>query len=200
MGTTTKMAIPYPEATGLVKDGWEDMKDIATQVDAKSGLVLLNTTSFSAVSSQNLQYFSTNYDNYKIIAKFTAFSGNPDIRARMSASGVDATTGDYNFGSRYIRSTGAGGDIQGNGQTSLLFGYGVTTNPQDTQIDINIISPFLAERTGFIINSVNNDATSWLAIAGSGAYRVSTSYNGITIYPSTGTMTGVASVFGYNKG
>jgi len=65
MPTTTKMAIPYPSSTDLVKDGATNMGSMATQIDAKTGLILLNTTSFSAVSSQSINdVFSATYDHY----------------------------------------------------------------------------------------------------------------------------------------
>ena len=87
MGTTTKMAIPYPEATGLVKDGWEDMKDIATQVDTKTGLVLINTTTFSAVSSQSINtVFNTNYNYYKISFDCTLSATDVALNFRLRVS------------------------------------------------------------------------------------------------------------------
>ena len=62
MGNTPNNNFPYPEATGLVKDGWEDIKDLADSIDTKlgvyapstPGLVKINTTSFSAVARVSL--------------------------------------------------------------------------------------------------------------------------------------------------
>lgn len=109
MGTTTKMAIPYPEATGLVKDGWEDMKDIATQVDAKSGLVLLNTTTFTAAASVSLptNTFSSNYQFYYLQGIIYADS---TVSIRLRASGTDNTTAssyEREFGTADAGTTGA---------------------------------------------------------------------------------------------
>jgi 4-hydroxy-3-methylbut-2-enyl diphosphate reductase IspH len=72
---------PTPVQTDLVKDGWEAIKDLGDAIDttlgvyADPGLVLLNTTSFSAVASQSVNdVFSATYDNYKIIVTNTICS------------------------------------------------------------------------------------------------------------------------------
>jgi len=203
--TTTNYGWTIPNDDELVKNGAAAIRTLGQAIDTTAaasfapGLIHINTTTFSAVSAQNLQYFSSNYDNYKIILNFTASSANAMIRYRMSASGVDATTTDYNTGLRYIRSTGSGGDTQGNNSNYGILGYIASGNPEDTRITFDIISPFLAERTGLTINGPGYDTVSWLTYVGSSAYRVSTSYNGITIYPSTGTLSGTATIFGYRK-
>jgi hypothetical protein len=208
MPNTTNYSFPTPADTDLVKNGADAIRDLGDAVDTamntalgtkKAGMVLLNTTSFSAVASQNLQFFSSTYDNYKIIVKFSAFSGDGSIRYRMSASGVDATGSNYNTGLRYIYSVGSPGDTQDNNQTSGNLTPFRNANPQDTKIVLDVVSPFLAERTGVIFSGNANDGVQWMSIIGTSAHRVSTSYDGITFFPTTGTMTGIVSVYGYNK-
>lgn len=97
MPTSTKMLIPYPSSSDLVKDGATNMGSMATQIDAKTGLILLNTTSFSAVSSVSLpaSTFSTTYNRYQIILVITASSASATINARFRTAGVDYATGTY---------------------------------------------------------------------------------------------------------
>jgi len=97
MATTTKMAIPYPASTDLVKDGATNMQSLATQVDNKSGLILISTTSFSAVSSVSLpaSTFTTTFDRYKIDFKALTSIAGTDIDGRLRASGTDASGTDY---------------------------------------------------------------------------------------------------------
>ncbi len=65
-----------------------------------SGLVLLNTTSFSAVSSQSVNdVFSATYENYFLLVRTTASSDNINIRMRVSGSD-DSTSNYHNLGLR----------------------------------------------------------------------------------------------------
>ena len=206
--TTPNYGWTVPTSTDLVKDGATAIETLGDAIDAsmntalgtkKAGMVLLNTTSFSGVSSQNITAFSSDYSNYKMVVKFSAFSTSLDVRLRLSASGVDDTSSNYNFGYRYVRSSGAGGDVQNNLLSYLLIGYGVSAQPEDCRFTADIVSPFLAERTSVMGSGTWNDATSWLSVTGAGAHRVSTSYNGISLLASTGTFSGIVSIYGYNK-
>ena len=72
MGTTTNNGWTYPESTDLVKDGATAIQTLADDIDttlgvyADPGLVLLNTTSFSGVTSVSsaAATFSSTYTNY----------------------------------------------------------------------------------------------------------------------------------------
>jgi hypothetical protein len=166
-----------------------------------TGLVLLNTTSFSAVASQNIaNVFSATYDSYSIV--FT-FSGSTSAKAafRVSSSGSPITTSTYSF--KTI--------LSGTNSDSVL----QTRNPSTTYIEIGDITsaatsgyvggsmtvsnPFTANRTG--IAGVCNSATTgdvFLSIFG-GVNSNNTSYDGFALTCSTGTITGSVSVYGYKK-
>lgn len=194
MGTTTKMAIPYPEATGLVKDGWEDMKDIATQVDAKSGLVLLNSTSFSAVSSQSLpaNTFSSTFQNYKIIYVFTA-STSQNHTLRLRASGTDATGANYNTKGSLSGSPGAVSNINNAGTTNWFDFAGSSA----IIIEVDLYKPNEASTTlgsGFhYADGTGNSRRVHLD------HGLSTAYDSLSLIASTGNMTGVVRAYGYNQ-
>lgn len=199
MGTTTKMAIPYPEATGLVKDGWEDMKDIANQVDAKSGLVLLNTSSFTSSSGVVVTQFNANYENYRAIFRIDAHnttSGNHNLRMRSGAT--DATGSDYFCGGffSYANSASSNSFAQ-NAQTTLNVGSGVTTATMMYYV-FDFITPFLAKKTGisgqvWAENSTYSYGAQWNAV-----HNLATSYDGFNLYPAAGTLTGKVAIYGYN--
>jgi hypothetical protein len=76
MGNTANNNWPYPESTDLVKDGATAIENLADAIDttlgvfvpSNPGLTLINTTSFTGVSSQSINdVFSATYDNYRII-------------------------------------------------------------------------------------------------------------------------------------
>jgi hypothetical protein len=104
MGTTTNNGWTYPESTDLVKDGATAIQTLADDIDttlgvyADPGLVLLNTTSFSAVASQSVNdVFSSTYDNYRIVCEFSS-STDQEIFFRLRASGADLTSNVYRIG------------------------------------------------------------------------------------------------------
>lgn len=198
MGTTTKMAIPYPEATGLVKDGWEDMKDIATQVDAKSGLVFISTTSFSAVSSQSINnVFTSNFDHYRIIVGIeTSSNTGTQVALRLRASGTDTTT-NYASNGWYLQLNGASSGAEGS-QTGFL-GVGYTSGVNSWSYFIgDVLYPNVARQTGLVGIDMRSDAYGTFR---SGIQTGTTQFDGVTIYPAntTPTFTGKVTIYGYNK-
>jgi hypothetical protein len=71
---TPNYSWPVPTSTDLVKDGATAIEALGDAIDAtvfalpSGGLTLINTTSFSGVSSQSVNdVFSTTYKNYKIL-------------------------------------------------------------------------------------------------------------------------------------
>jgi hypothetical protein len=73
MGNTANNNWPYPESTDLVKDGATAIENLADAIDttlgvfvpSNPGLTLINTTSFSGVSSISLpaSTFTSTYRN-----------------------------------------------------------------------------------------------------------------------------------------
>ena len=72
----------------------------ATVTGAPQGLVHINTTTFSAVSSVSVNNcFTSAYENYLILGNVIGTAGT-SIAARLRASGTDATT---NYGDQYVQ-------------------------------------------------------------------------------------------------
>jgi hypothetical protein len=198
MPTTTKMGIAYPASTDLVKDGATNMGTIATTVDAKTGLVLLNTTSFSAVASQSINdVFNANFDNYRIVLEATT-SVNATIDMRMRVGGADNSSANY----WNNRTLGSGSTPQSFGATSAdtsflrvgEFESGINSGSYD------IFSPFKTQLTSIVgINQYRYVTFYQHSVMKTGQMTVTTSYTGFTLLPNAGTITGTVSVYGYNK-
>lgn len=200
MGTTTKMAIPYPASTDLVKDGATAMQSLATQVDAKSGLVLLNTTSFSAVSSQSINdVFSTNYTNYRIVTSFTG-TLQGDLYLRLRVSSTDNTSNNYYFAKMGYAYNNAAVNFGPNALSSYFI-VGGTNGSGMSSVDITVYEPFTALNTGFTSNWQTrvDGANVFASGANGGQMSVTTSYTGFSLVPASGSITGSVSVFGFNK-
>jgi len=202
MATTTNYGWTTPDDTALVKDGASAIRALGTAIDTsmntalgtkKSGLVLLNTTSFSAVASQSINtVFSATYDYYRIIVNFQpSASGFP--RLRLRASGTDATSADYSWQQLLFSNTSVSAE-RNTGDTTWNLS-GTSGANQSMYLQIEIYNPFATVNTWGFSHAYQSGAGQ----ANHFRLNTSASYDGFTFYPSTGNMTGALSVFGFNK-
>jgi hypothetical protein len=196
MPTTTKMGIVYPSSTDLVKDGATAMGTISTTVDAKTGLVLLNTTSFSAVTSVSLatNTFTSNYTNYKILMK-TTNSAAGELYFRYRASGTDNTNNTYNHG--YFDAAG----ITAARTSNSTYGYiGYQELNGKHFYDMDIFSPQETEVSSVkCLENRNHSSTNLNLFITYVDFTATTSFDALTFYPQNGNITGTYSVYGVNK-
>ena len=208
--TTPNYGWTVPTSTDLVKDGATAIETLGDAIDAsmntalgtkKAGMVLLNTTSFSGVSSQSLpaNTFTSTYENYKLIFTFTALSAsNQTITMKLRAAGTDATNNYY-----FERVRNENGTISGvrfsNNDTFFVGSYD-STSPSRNYKEVNLYSPQLAVLTSYNStgNYVSADASLKTETMG-GYHSLATAYDSISIIPSSGTMTGTVRVYGYNN-
>jgi hypothetical protein len=167
--------------------------------DDVPGLVLINTTSFSAVASQSINdVFSSTYSNYKIITKGTCNSttGSGALTLRLRVGGSDNTSANYGT----ARHAYANGVNEASGaNTATAFTLNSSNTATDFLINADILGPEQTQKTR--INSQSLLIQAGLIIGGSssGLMTVTTSYTGFTFAIATGSMTGEISVYGYNK-
>ena len=204
MPNTTNYSFPTPADTDLVKNGADAIRDLGDAVDTamntalgtkKAGMVLLNTTSFSAVASQSINnVFSADYDNYLILLPIGC-TADVVTRIRLRVGGSDDSTG-----SSYAmqRLNAAGTSVAANLFTADSFNALPTHNTNNNAAVINLFHPFLARPTLLTAQVQNSFDSSSLSIL-SGQHNQSTSYTGFTIFPASGTITGSVSVFAYAK-
>jgi len=191
MPTSTKMAIPYPASTDLVKDGATNMGSMATQIDAKTGLVLISTTTFSNVATQDITFGSANYDNYKFI--YVATAGSGDVALRLGTGGsFNSTAGNYRYNLQYAvytsgTITGAG---SGGSATNWVIGQAAAYG---TIIDV--YSPFATKNSAYTWQSARDDGG---YMNGGGTLTVTTSYDQIRFYGISGNITGIVYAYGFN--
>ncbi len=170
---------------------------------APKGLVLINTTSFSGVSSISLPAatFSATYLNYRIFLQMDTTAASSELDVRMRASGADNSSSNYAW-ARYGAVGSTGGFTGSSSQTTLDNKWRTSavsgTFPAFQVLDI--FSPFSTDfNAGFSANGIYVDAiaSNWTPITATGILSVNTSYDSMTFYGPT--MTGVYSVYGYNK-
>ena len=158
------------------------------------GLVHINTTTFSAVSSVSLNtVFTSTYANYRIICHLTSASADTTLNVRLRVSAADNTTTNYAFGG-YFQSYGAGLTTEG-GTSQTLFQISGARNGANSFASFDMIAPELAQRTMYA--GSGSDAANGRNYVGT--FNATTVFDGFSLFPGTGNITGTIRVYGYKN-
>lgn len=160
-----------------------------------SGLVHINTTSFSAVASQSINdVFSSTYDNYKI---FLTITNNATLGAcyiRLRAAGTDNSASNYAAAGQGVTdNNSARNTLQTLGSSGMKVGYAAASGIMHS--DITMFNPFATEITSMYANTINTDTNTVGNTTAASRMTVTTSYDGFTIIPA-GNITGIVRVYG----
>jgi len=206
MGTTTNNGWTYPESTDLVKDGATAIQTLADDIDTTlgvygaPGLVLLNTTSFSAVASQSINdVFTTSYDNYRILIAIdsTTATTQQSFQIKLRASGTDKSTAyDFNMVRQYGTTVTY---ANSSNSTSFVIAY-LSTNINGTSFfTLDICDPKILKSTRMFVNSTYGaDAVRDMQTGGC-VQTENYQADGFTISIGGNVVTGRVSTYGYNK-
>jgi hypothetical protein len=161
-------------------------------VSPPSGLVHIATESFSAVSSVSLNgVFTSAYANYLLlIVGSNSASSRPQIRFRVG--GVDAAT-NYNRQGLW----GVGSTATAFGSTGNTIGF-LTLNQEagDFGVSAEIFRPAIAVET--IFTTVGYTVEQSAELSGQ-RHTTATAYDGFSVIPESGTITGTIRVYGYQN-
>jgi hypothetical protein len=195
---------PIPEDTDLVKDGAEAIRDLAgaieTTVDSSpTGLIHINTTSFSAVASQSLDdVFTSDYENYFLTyTGIKTTSGTHSLRFRTSGTDNSATS--YHRAiSGWETSTSTAQNLISGSQSSIIFGSSL--NNGQFNFAFNIFRPQVSAWTIANLSGFASLTTGQaLGLFGSSGFLANTVFDGISFILSAGTITGEIRVYGYRN-
>ncbi len=170
---------------------------IATTTD--QGLVHINTTTFSAVSSVSLNNcFTSAYDNYAILFSNCTITTSGYLLFRLRVGGVDNSTSNYRFSQVNGSSAGvaSAGGSAGDTSARICFWNGGGYNSVN---NFQINSPAITSHTSYSTTSMETGATVFASTT-SGAFNATTQFDGLTIFPASGTMSGTVRVYGYKNG
>ena len=152
------------------------------------------TVSFTGQSTVSLNgVFNSTYTNYKVFFDGEA-SGQVSLRIRFRANGADATGANYNV--QEIRAQAA--SIVTERYVNSTVGEFANTFTSKMAVEGIIFNPFGANSTVYMSSVVNQNEGA-RAYQYSGGHTLATSYDGFTLFTSSGTATGTISVYGYNK-
>ena len=148
----------------------------------------------SAVASQSVNsVFSATYESYKILANIIG-STTADLRMLLRASGTDAAT---NYNRELLVADGS--SVSSGRATSQTNGFfiGYLNSTYYCGSDIIMMSPFSSSATFCSANYLRTDGPQ--VGLNTGLHTTASSYDGFTISPASGTMTGSISIYGFNK-
>lgn len=172
---------------------------VPTSVSVGSGSASVNangTVTFTGASSISLNgVFTSTYTNYKMVITSSASAHNINAFLRMRNAGTDTSGSIYYFGGVGGYTSGTVTGWSGTGTNVIQWGNTAIENTTGT---IDIFRPKLTERTGFNFQSFGY-TSSYLSIQGAGMLYDTVSYDGATLYLSSGNFTGTITIYGYSN-
>lgn len=164
---------------------------------ATPGLTLISSAAFSASGAVNVNScFSATYNNYKLIVNFTSADSNRDVKLRLRVSGTDASGSNYSYGSNGMRSDGVSTfNTSANNTTSFDFARANSGNKVSSSFEI--FRPFEASPTVMLGKYGGDDNTTPFFNDLGGLHTLSTSYDGFTVFPTAGNISGNYYIYGY---
>ena len=205
MGTTPNYGWTYPAPTNYVKDLPTDLGNLADEIDATvaglgSGLNLISSSTFTGQSSVSFNnVFTSTYKDYRILTSISCSSGTITQSLRLRSSGTDLSSGVYGYANYRWSSTGTQNYAANNNGTDtrmILADVGSSTQIQQS-IDITNPQASSVKRLTGLAQGEYSGVSGIVTFIIGGYIGSTSSYDGFTIYPSSGTISGTISVYGY---
>jgi hypothetical protein len=189
-GTTWYSVAPSVTAPGLARITPTSIANAGGSASLSGG-----TVTFTGVTSVSLNgCFTSTFSNYRIVFFSSTASGAVDLKARMRAAGTDDSSANYAY--QFLDGSATSGTAaRTTGQTSATLGSSSTTGGW---VSIDVFRPQTAAPTTFSSLSAFTFAAPSVTIYSAG-HNVSTSYDGITLFPGSSNFTGTVSVYGYSN-
>jgi hypothetical protein len=160
------------------------------------GISLLSTTSVSGASTISINnVFSSAYDNYKLVIDMTG-SAAVSLQMRVRASGTDSSAAAYNYSSAFFfMVAGTNSDTRAMAATSFALPALNSGTVSSYFLDIQNIAK--ASTTQIMGQAIRFNSEAGYLFSGINTGLVA--YDGITIFPASGTITGTIKIYGYRN-
>ena len=170
---------------------------IPTSIAATGGSSSLSgaTATFTGTSTISLNgIFTATYNAYRIVIEALP-SANCSFRGRLRASGTDNSSANYAYAAPQISYSAGTLTANAYGATDPTIIWGQFTTANTSALFLDIAGAYSSsKRTNW---SSRISSAAYTDICG-GQMTVTTSYDGITFYPETGTFTGTVTAYGYS--
>ncbi len=162
-----------------------------------SAVGAISITSASSVSINGV--FSSSYDNYKIVfSNMTGSGASQNIRFRLRKSGTDNSSNIYYI--QYISANNT--SIGGARVTQTQWVVGDVRDQGPMALTLDLFNPNNASvKTNCLTFDMQNSTTEPILYFAALTHDLASSadFDGFTIFPASGTMSGQVSVYGYRK-
>lgn len=154
---------------------------------------------FTGITTVSLNgIFTADYENYTIIFEAPTKSVAGNVNLLLRVGGADNTTTNYDF-ERLIGS-GSAASAGATSASNIWSSFHGLANYATTIATMTMLGPQIVQRTYIQNNVLGTDNVGNIENdIYYGAFRATTSFDGVTFAPSTGTMTGTIRVYGWNN-
>jgi hypothetical protein len=170
---------------------------VSTGAGNSSSIGTNGGVTFSSCATLSLNgVFSADYDNYMIVCRHVwNTAGSTNLEMRLRTSGTDNSTA-----SSYVRQSlfASSNTISSARNASDFTRVNGSSNAQRDGFVLYVFAPFLSQPTAGRTAAIYGEANAVLWDF-AWTHNQSTSYDGFTIYPSTGSITGLLTVYGMRK-
>lgn len=158
-----------------------------------AGLDLIYAANFTTAAEVIMDgKFAAAYRNYRIIFQATG-SAAAALSAQLRLSGTNAAgASDYKTQSLYSYGT----VVTAAGSSAGSWELGAVRTSVENALSMDIYSPAAAQNTGFTLLMTDFD-TNLTGRQHVGRHVLNTAYDGMRIYPASGTVTGRVKLYGY---
>lgn len=170
---------------------------VSTGTGNSSSINTNGSVTFESCETLSLNgVFTSSYDNYMIsIRTQNSASSLSALYARLRANGTDdVTASGYSAQTINVQGTTISG-LRVTGTSGI---WGATSATRRDGITVYLFGPQLAQSTVWRgVNFVGDAGGTVYDVTGT--HTQATSYDGFTIYPSTNTISGLITVYGFNQ-
>lgn len=164
------------------------------------GLAFITGTTFTTSTGVNVNNcFTSTYDTYRIMIDVTAFSTTLDMLMRLRVSGADNSTTNYVRQVVYGSGSSAAAGLNSS-QTSWSILNTGSANADLGKMSLDVFAPNLSRKTvaTWIQASVDASGNQYSTL-GNLFFNATTVFDGFSLVPSTGNISGTVRVYGYRN-
>lgn len=163
---------------------------------AQGDLEFITSATGSATSAINVNNcFSAAYDHYLVMRNLLGSAADNKVNIRLRSGSTDETGANYRHQYIFAASTSIS-SFRSTGLTSWEEGLGYTETTSIGFAQTWISNPFAAVRTTAWCNVGYQQTSTISALSQVHEHDLTTSYDGFSVIPSAGTLTGTVYVYG----
>lgn len=161
-------------------------------------LILTGSADFTTSSAVNINNcFSATYLNYLVLINITAVSAtDSDLSVRLRVGGADNTSANY-FDNTFQNNGSSAGGNRVNSATSWGFGNMASSKATQLAAQATFYDPFSSITTKVLSHSNRWNSSDNNQFIMANEHRVSSSFDGVSFIPSSGTISGKIRIYGY---